>query len=90
MIKFTTPEDRVIKGYAQPSHEGFTEVTENERALLNLLVENLKYTAVVLAAKLSVSRQTVSKRIKALKDKGIIERQGSDTRGFWMVKIDKA
>ncbi len=49
MIKFTAPEDRVIR------------VTE----------------------RLSVSRKTVAARLKKLKEAGLIERIGSDRKGYW-------
>ena len=38
-----------------------------------------------IAKKLSVGRTTVSTRIKALKDKGLIERIGSDKDGYWKI-----
>ncbi|MDL2263160.1 putative DNA binding domain-containing protein [Synergistaceae bacterium OttesenSCG-928-I11] len=98
MIKFTAPEDRIVRLNDSPPSNGFTEkftesftekfteVTENEWELLKFLNENPRYTTAELAARLSVSRQTVSKRIKILKGKGLIEREGSDTKGSWKVK----
>lgn len=98
MIKFSTTEDRVIKKsnvsltdrftenvteVPKSVTESFTEVTEKERTLLHLLIENPYYKTAELAVKLSVSRQTISRRIRALKDKELIKREGSDTKGFW-------
>ena len=40
-----------------------------------------------MAEKLGISRKTVALRIKTLKEKGIIERIGSDKKGYW--KINK-
>jgi predicted HTH transcriptional regulator len=38
-----------------------------------------------MAAKLSLSKKTVSKHIKALKAKGYIRRVGSDKTGYWKI-----
>ncbi|WP_243134950.1 winged helix-turn-helix transcriptional regulator [Murimonas intestini] len=38
-----------------------------------------------LDEKLLVSRKTVSQRLKELKEKGIIERIGSDRKGYWKI-----
>ena len=70
--------------------QGVTEkvtekVTEGEREVLELLKENPEYTYADLAKRLSVSRKTVSERIKKLKDKNRIERIGSDTKGYWNI-----
>ena len=82
MIHFTAAEDRTVR----PSLDRVTEkVTEAEQDLLMLLLEDPAYTYAVLANKLGVSRKTISSRIKSLKDKGIIQRIGSDTKGHWQI-----
>ena len=70
--------------------QGVTErvtekVTEGEREVLELLKENPEYTYSDLADRLSVSRKTVSDRIKKLKEKNRIERIGYDTKGYWNI-----
>ena len=47
------------------------------------------YTYAVLAEKLGLSRKTISSRIKSLKDKGVLQRVGSDTKGHWQIKNGK-
>ena len=82
MIKFAAAEDRIV----HTSLDRVTEkVTETELKLLALLLEDPAYTYTVLAEKLGVSRKTISSRIKSLKDKGIIQRIGSDTKGHWQI-----
>ena len=84
MIKFTAPEERVIRSRSVKVTEGVTErVTEGEKQVLVLLVEDPAYTHQAIADMLSVSRKTISSRIKSLKEKGIIKRIGSDTKGHW-------
>ena len=59
------------------------KVTEEEKRVTELLQINSAYTTAMLAEMLGISRKTVSKRLKSLKDKGIIERVGSDRKGYW-------
>ena len=90
MVKFTAPEERIVRGpggVTEKVTERVTEkVTEKEKEVIELLRIDPGYTYADLAQNLKVSRKTVSDRIKALKDKGIIERIGSDTKGYWEIK----
>lgn len=54
--------------------------------VLSLLKEDSHLTSDELAQKLGISIRTVKRRIKGLKDSGIIERVGSDKTGFWHIK----
>jgi predicted HTH transcriptional regulator len=64
--------------------EVFTEnLTEKEIEVLRLMKENQGYTTSDMAERLCVSRQTIAARIKALKQKNVIRREGSDTNGHW-------
>jgi predicted HTH transcriptional regulator len=64
----------------------FTEAfTEGENKLLRLIADGRHVTTSEMADALGVSRQTISKRLKALKEKHAIERIGSDTKGSWIV-----
>jgi predicted HTH transcriptional regulator len=70
--------------------EGVTEkvterVTEKERDVLKCIEHNPTITSTELAALLSLSRKTVSARINSLKEKGLIERIGSDKKGAWRI-----
>lgn len=82
MIKFTASENRVLRTFVEKVTE---KVTEKEQKLLALLVEDPAYTYATLAKKLGVSRKTVSLIIKSLKGKGILQRMGSDTKGYWKI-----
>lgn len=78
MIKFIASEDRIVR-------TSLDRVTEPEKEVLSLLLEDPAYTYAVLADKLGISRKTVSLRIKQLKEKGILQRIGSDTKGHWQI-----
>lgn len=83
MIKFTAPKDRIVRTSLDRVTEKVTEVTEPEKEVLSLLLEDPAYTYAVLADKLGVSRKTVSLRIKQLKEKGILQRVGS----VWLLSL---
>jgi len=101
MIKFTAPEDRIIRTDGRLTDDHATEKTTRnvikritkaavwEQAIIELILENPNYTTAELASELSVSRQMVSRRIKTLKDKGIIVRRGSPTKGYWEIASDE-
>ena len=88
MIKFTAPEDRLIRSVTGRVTEKVTDkvtdtLDETSLKILNLLAADPAYTTTFLAEKLSLSRKTVSLRLKILKEKGLIERIGSDRKGYW-------
>lgn len=87
MIKFTGPEDRIVRVTDKVTEKVIDQVidkvTEREYAVLKLLEEDPGYTTAQLAEKMQVTRKTVSVYIKSLKDKKIIERVGSDRKGYW-------
>ena len=88
MIKFTAPEDRVIRSVTGRVTEKVTDkvtdtLDETSLKILNLLAVDPAYTTTFLAENLSLSRKTVSLRLKMLKGAGLIERIGSDRKGYW-------
>ena len=74
MIKFTGPEDRIIRVTEKVTDQVIDEVSELEYEVLKLLNEDPGYKTVQLADKMSVTRKTISAYIKSLKEKDIIER----------------
>ena len=65
--------------------EKVTDVTE--KRIIELLKDNSKYKTAELAEMLGISRKTVSIKLKNLKDKGIVERVGSDRKGYWNIYL---
>ncbi len=53
--------------------------------VFNLIKQNNKITAAEISRRLNISLSTAKRRIKELKEKGIIERIGSDKAGFWKI-----
>ena len=58
---------------------------DNEIKLLELLKINPNITQVELSNKLNVSRRTISTLLAHLKERGKIERVGSDRKGYWKI-----
>lgn len=92
MIKFSASEELVVRYIRPKVTEKVTDkVIENmddkSLKILKLLMEDPGYTAVILSEKLSLSRKTISERIKKLRENKIIERVGSDRKGYWKIKL---
>jgi len=85
MIKFTGPEDRIVRVTDKVTNGVTGEVTDRERQVLQLLIEDPGYTMPQLAEKMTVSRKTVAGYLKSLKEKGVIERVGTTRSGHWEI-----
>ena len=72
--------------YSEDLTENLTEnLTEKEINVLHLIFENRNLTTSEMAERLGITRQTISSRIKTLKEKKVIKRIGSDTKGYWEI-----
>ena len=86
MIEFTAPEDRVIRSVTRKVTDRVTDnLDEKSIQILELISEDPAYTSTAISEKLSLSRKTVSQRLKEMKEKGILERIGSDRKGYWKI-----
>ena len=90
MIKFTGPEDRIIR-FSEKVTDNLSDklsdkLSDREKQIIDLISEDPGYTAAEMADKMSVSRISVNKYIGSLKKKGVIERIGSDRKGYWKIK----
>lgn len=61
--------------------------TERELSVIKLIEENPKMTTTAMSVELGKSRKTIAEIIKSLKERGIIEREGSDRKGIWKIKL---
>jgi len=65
-----------------------TVKTENDTVndtVFNLIKENPNITAEEIRIKLNIGIATVKRKIKMLKEKGVITRLGSDKTGSWKI-----
>ena len=84
-VTFRKEEQEIIaQNITENCTDNFTEnCTDNEIKLLGLLKINPNITQVELSNKLNVSRRTISTLLAHLKERGKIERVGSDRKGYW-------
>lgn len=62
------------------------KLTENEHKILSAIKKNPHITKSTLISTLGISKGTVDRTIKALKERGILERIGSNKTGYWKIK----
>ena len=61
------------------------QVTDIEAKILELISDNPAIITSKLADMLSVTRKTISTHIKNMKKNNVIERIGSDRKGYWKI-----
>lgn len=75
-----------IQEFTEKFVEMFTEkFTENEQKILQELVKNPFITQIELSKKLGVTKRSIIKNMKNLKEKNKIKRVGSDRKGYWEI-----
>lgn len=92
MIKFTAPKDRIIalgksRVTDQVTDRVTDQVTDSEITILKLLYEDPAYTYSQLARKIGISRKTVAVGMKSLQEKDLIERIGTNKKGYWKLNV---
>ncbi len=60
-------------------------VNKTEKSVLELLSANTNITVAELMQKTGKAERTVKRALASLKEKGLIERVGSDKTGYWKV-----
>ena len=68
---------------ALPNDSG--TVNKTEKSILELLSANANITVSELMQKTGKAERTVKRALASLKEKGLIERVGSDKTGYWKV-----
>ena len=78
--------DETVKNCTENCTDNFTEnCTDREIKVLELLKVNPTITQLELSNELKTSRRTISTVLSKLKEKGKIERVGSDRKGSWKI-----
>ena len=78
--------DETVKNFTGNYTDNFTEnCTDREIKVLELLKVNPSITQLELANELKTSRRTISTVLSKLKEKGKIERVGTDRTGSWKI-----
>lgn len=78
--------NKVITRKKMKNKEKYNEVlNDTQIKMLNILVNNPRISQKELMDEIKLSRPAITKNLKKLKDKGFIERLGSDRNGFYKV-----
>lgn len=85
MIKFTGPEDRIIRIRNGSSETLSEKLSDKELRTMELLSEDPGYTSQQIADIMKLSRVSVTKYLQTLKEKRLISRIGSDRKGYWKI-----
>ena len=62
-----------------------TNMESTQDKILYLIRENPRITQIMMSNELKLARSTISSNLQKLKQKGIIERIGSDRNGYWKI-----
>jgi fido (protein-threonine AMPylation protein)/biotin operon repressor len=84
-------ENNSLKNREMHVHQSDTVKKQNDTVndtVFLLIKQNKNLTTTEISERLNISLSTVKRKIKDLKEKGIIERIGSDKVGYWQI-IDK-
>jgi len=81
-VVFFSNRDKINEPLSKPLNEPLSEPLKR---LLLIVKENPYSTKEQLVDKLNLSRATITRYIKQLKDKNFLERVGSDKSGYWEV-----
>ena len=81
--------DEAVDGMILNQQETTQETTQKttQEKIINLIKKNPGITQVEMAKALDLTRDGISYNIKALKEKGIIERVGSTKNGIWKINV---
>lgn len=64
-----------------------TKLTERQQKIINLIKKTPTITGKQMSETLSVSRRTVERDLSALKEKGVLVREGKDNDGIWIISL---
>ena len=83
-----TGDKNYTENYTENCTENYTEnINETQRKLVELIKSNPNITQKIMMEKTNLSRPAITLNLKQLKDKKIIERVGSDRKGYWKLLI---
>ncbi len=70
---------------SEKSLDGSEKTKRNNQEIIDAIRANAKILAAEIAMQLGISSRTIEKRLKALREKGILRRVGPDKGGHWEV-----
>ncbi|MCM1126151.1 MAG: winged helix-turn-helix transcriptional regulator [Lachnospiraceae bacterium] len=77
--------DGTINEVINGAINGAINISATEQAVLSAIKKNQKITKAELQKETSLGKSTIDRAIKALKEKCLIERVGSNKTGYWKI-----
>ena len=74
-----------IKVHKNVQINNYEKLTRIEKQILNIILETPQITQVNIASQLKKTPKTIQRGVSTLKEKGIIERVGSNKKGYWKI-----
>ena len=86
-IIFASPTDINVGDHVGDHVGDVSEIklTERQQVILELIKESPSITAKQMSETLSVSQRTIERDLSALKENGVLKREGKDNGGEWVV-----
>ena len=75
----------IANGGANGGVNGGVNISDKEKKIISYLKQNDSGSTAEISTNTGIPKRTVERTLKSLKDKGLIERIGSDKTGFWKV-----
>ena len=76
------------ENYTENYTENYVEnLNKTQMKILELIKKDRNITQKIMAEELKLSRGAITLNLKQLKDKNVIERIGSDKKGYWKILI---
>ncbi|MCD8205102.1 MAG: winged helix-turn-helix transcriptional regulator [Clostridia bacterium] len=86
MVKFSAPVERLVRLVpVNPDDRRNYQLDDISCKILALLSEDPGCSRTMISQKMSLSVSTVARYVRQLKEKGFIERVGSDKKGYWNI-----
>ncbi len=82
-IIFASPTDINVGDHVGDVSE--IKLTERQQVIFELIKESPSITAKQMSETLSVSQRTIERDLSALKENGVLKREGKDNGGEWVV-----
>ena len=84
--EFTASSGAVNEAVNEAENEAVNDgMTDNEKLVLNAMKLDATITTPKMVELLGLSRTTIQRAIRSLKEKGFIQRNGSDKSGTWII-----
>ncbi|MDD4370574.1 MAG: ATP-binding protein [Anaerostipes sp.] len=85
MVKFSALQSAKVPDSKMPNRHDVGLDVGLEKEIIRMISENPKHTMAEIAETLNVTKRTIERIVKNLREKGVIERKGGKRYGYWEV-----